>query len=103
MDAPCVCSDAPQPRCADLLSDPHQLFDEPKLAALRAVAAGSGLDYCGIDCALDRYGQVVIFEANAAMLVHDEKDSAFLYKNHYIGKIRDAFQARLGRLARETH
>ena len=87
---------------AVFLSDPHQLFDEPKLAALRAVAAGSGLDYCGIDCALDRYGQVVIFEANAAMLVHDEKDSAFLYKNHYIGKIRDAFQARLGRLARET-
>jgi hypothetical protein len=81
------------------LKEPRLVFDEPHLAALRAVAARSGLDYCGIDCALDSQGQIVIFETNASMLVHNEKNDLFAYKNPYVAKIKDAYHARLARLA----
>ena len=81
------------------LRDPHLVFDAAHQEALRAVAAASGLDYCGIDCSLDRDGNIVVFETNAAMLVHDEKDQLFAYKNPFIGRIKDAFEALLARLA----
>ena len=82
------------------LKAPQLVFAESQLAALRAVAGATGLDYCGIDCALDRNGEIVVFESNAAMLVHDEKDETFAYKNPYIARIKDAFAAKLVRLAR---
>ena len=63
------------------------------------VAAATGLDYCGIDCGIDREGRVVVFEANASMLVHDERNPLFAYKNRYIARIKDAFGALLARLA----
>jgi hypothetical protein len=81
------------------LKDPHLVFDEPHQAALRAVAAATRLDYCGIDCALDSNGDIVVFETNAAMLVHDEEDEMFTYKNPYVIKIKNAFDAMLRRLA----
>ena len=81
------------------LQNPQLVFGEDRLRALRAVAAATGLDYCGIDCALDRDGRVVVFETNASMLVHDEKDRTFAYKNPYVARIKAAFDARLARLA----
>ena len=81
------------------LRDPYCVFDGPHQEALRAVAAASGLEYCGIDCSLDRGGNIVVFEANAAMLVHEEKDLNFAYKNPFIAEIKDAFEAMLIRLA----
>ena len=39
-----------------------------------------GLDYFGIDCGLDASGNLVVFEVNASMLVHDRNDR-FPYKN----------------------
>ena len=81
------------------LSDPSQVFGAPQLAALRAVVAATGLDYSGIDCALDANGYVVVFETNAVMLVHDENEALFAYKNLYIGRIKQAFNAMLARLA----
>ena len=83
----------------DFLKDPQLVFDGPRLAALQAVAAATGLGYCGIDCALDRAGEVVVFEANATMLVHEEEDRLFLYKNPYIARIKATFDAMLARLA----
>jgi tetratricopeptide (TPR) repeat protein len=71
------------------------VFDAERQAALRAVGRATGLDYCGIDCALDREGNIVVFESNATMLVHDEKDPLFMYKNPYIAKIKTAFDAML--------
>jgi hypothetical protein len=38
-----------------------------------------------------------VFEANAAMLVHDEKTETFAYKNQYIARIKQAFDALLSR------
>jgi hypothetical protein len=81
------------------LRDPQLVFNEPHQAALKAVAATSGLDYCGIDCALDAAGLIVVFETNASMLVHDEKDATFAYKNPYIARIKEAYHARLAILA----
>jgi len=80
------------------LRDPQLVFDAPHQAALLTVAAATKLDYSGIDCALDRDGRIVVFETNAAMLVHDETDELFAYKNPYIFRIKDAFDAMLKRL-----
>ena len=81
------------------LRDPHFVFDERHQDALRTAVAAIGLDYSGIDCALDCYGEIVVFETNATMLVHDEKDVIFAYKNPYVAKIKAAFNAKLTRLA----
>ena len=81
------------------LQDTGLVFDEPHQAALRAMAAATGLQYCGIDCALHRDGAIVLFEANAAMLVHDEQDAVYAYKNRYVARIKSAFEAMLRRLA----
>ena len=81
------------------LIDPSLVLGAPQLACLRAVAAATGLDYGGIDCALDRDGNIVVFESNAVMLVHDENEGLLAYKNLYISRIKEAFNAMLARLA----
>ena len=73
------------------------VFDAAQQDALRAMARATGLDYGGIDCGIHRDGRIVVFEANAAMLVHDEKTAIFAYKNQYIARIKHAFDAMLSR------
>jgi tetratricopeptide (TPR) repeat protein len=73
------------------------VFGEAHQEAFRAMAKATGLDYGGIDCGVGRDGRIVVFEANASMLVHDESDAVFAYKNPYIAKIKDAFDAMLSR------
>ena len=84
---------------AAFLKEPDSVFDQLHQSALRAAAAAVGLDFCGIDCALDSNGDIVIFEINATMRVHDEKNEIFAYKNAYIAKIKAAFNLMLNRLA----
>jgi tetratricopeptide (TPR) repeat protein len=79
------------------LEDIGGVFNAAHQDALRAMAKATGLDYGGIDCGLDRDGQIVVFEANASMLVHDEKTEEFAYKNPYVAKIKTAFDAMLAR------
>jgi glutathione synthase/RimK-type ligase-like ATP-grasp enzyme len=38
---------------------------------MREIQERIGLDYFGIDCGLDRAGNLFVFEANASMLVHE--------------------------------
>jgi tetratricopeptide (TPR) repeat protein len=73
------------------------VFNVAQQDALRAMARATGLDYGGIDCGIDRDDRIVVFEANAAMLVHDEKTAVFAYKNQYIAKIKQAFDALMSR------
>ncbi len=73
------------------------VFDAAHQDALRAMARATGLDYGGIDCGIGRDGRLVMFEANAAMLVHDEKTAVFAYKNQYIARIKQAFDTMLSR------
>jgi tetratricopeptide (TPR) repeat protein len=79
------------------LENPGGVFNAAQQGALRAMARATGLDYGGIDCGIDRDGRIVVFEANAAMLVHDEKTEVFTYKNQYIARIKQAFDAMLSR------
>ena len=77
------------------LDDMGGVFNVEQQNALRAIARATALDYGGVDCGLDPNGQIVVFEANASMLVHDEKTEDFSYKNRYIAKIKNAFDAML--------
>ena len=81
------------------LARPHEVFDAAQQAAVLAMAAATGLDYCGVDIGIDASGAVVFFESNATMLVHDEKDGPFVFKNPYIARIKQAFDAMLARKA----
>jgi tetratricopeptide (TPR) repeat protein len=82
------------------LDDPSHVFGLPQLAALRSIRDTIGLEYFGIDCALDREGCVVVFEVNACMLVHGDND-AFPYKTKAVERIKQAFQAMLDALAQQ--
>jgi glutathione synthase/RimK-type ligase-like ATP-grasp enzyme len=81
----------------DFLADPDRVLGPAQMAALAAIGRATGLDYGGADFGLDREGQIVVFEANASMLVHDEKDAVFAYKNPYIARIKQAFDTMLVR------
>jgi tetratricopeptide (TPR) repeat protein len=81
------------------LRAPEQVFGEAHYEALRVIRDRIGLDYFGIDCALDRDGRLVVFEVNASMLVHDQNPE-FPYKDPYIHRIKVAFDGMLAHLAR---
>jgi len=92
---------------AAFLADPAAVFNAANYQALRAVRERFGLDYFGIDCGLDPDGNLVVFEVNASMLVHDD-NAEFPYKDPFVRVIKTAFNAmlrsragrsRLGRLS----
>jgi Tetratricopeptide repeat len=80
------------------LDAPHTVFGERQYAVLRAIRDAIGLRYWGIDCALDCEGSVVVFEANATMLVHT-RNGPFPYKRPAVAQIKRAYDAMLERLA----
>jgi len=65
---------------------------------LRAIQQRIGLDYFGVDCGLDRGGNLVVFEANASMLVHEDNHE-FPYKAPFVYRIKAAFDEMLGKAA----
>ena len=76
------------------LEDPAAALGADAAAAVAAIGAAMGLDYAGVDFTLTPDGRVLLFEANATMLVHPEaQDSALAHKNPYIERIFAAFQA----------
>jgi len=81
-------------RCAEeeaFMRDPRSAFSPQALAAIDAIARAMDLDYGGLDCALMPDGRVIVFEANAAMLVHLNDDPVqYPYKHELVPKIRDA-------------
>jgi glutathione synthase/RimK-type ligase-like ATP-grasp enzyme len=81
------------------LRAPEQVFGAAHDEALRVIRDRIGLDYFGIDCGLDRDGNLVVFEVNASMLVHDQNPE-FPYKDLYIRRIKVAFDGMLERFAR---
>ena len=76
------------------LEEPQTVFGPRALEALRAIQTKIGLDYFGIDCALDREGRVIVFEANASMLVH-LRNEQFPYKNDAVLRIKSEFASML--------
>jgi hypothetical protein len=51
------------------LADPEGVIGARAMAALRRIGEALGLDYAGIDFALDADGTVLVFEANATMRI----------------------------------
>jgi tetratricopeptide (TPR) repeat protein len=83
---------------ARFLAEPRAALGRQATAALGAVARRLDLDFCGIDFAIDTQGRVLVFEANATMLVHlADKRELFPYKHEYVPRIFDAFAAMLAR------
>jgi hypothetical protein len=66
--------------------------------ALAAVASRVGLDYFTIDCAENKNGELLIFEADNTAVVHNmDSPEVFPYKGPQMRKIFDAFAAMLVR------
>jgi Flp pilus assembly protein TadD len=83
---------------AAFLAKPEAVFSPANYASLRAIRDAIGLEYFGIDCALDQAGNVLVFEVNASMLVHDRNEE-FPYKDPYVVVIKQAFDAMLQKTA----
>ena len=68
--------------------------------ALAAIAERVGLDYFTIDCAENKRGELLIFEADNTAVVHNmDSPELFPYKPPQMRKIFDAFAAMLYRCA----
>jgi hypothetical protein len=87
---------------AAFLANPAAIFNAGHYQALREVRERFRLDYFGIDCGLDRDGNLVVFEVNASMLVHDD-NAEFPYKSPFVRAIKTAFDAMLRNRAGRTN
>ena len=68
--------------------------------ALAALADRVGLDYFTVDCAENKSGELLIFEADNTAVVHNmDSPEAFPYKGPQMRKIFDAFAGMLSRRA----
>ena len=81
------------------LDDPAAFLGEAAMKAITEIGRRLDLDYCGLDFSVLPDGRVLVFEANATMLVHPEADGPLAYRNPAVMRIIDAFQALLARRA----
>jgi len=80
------------------LQDLGSVFDAPLRGVLGAIAERMGLDYCGIDCTLIPNGDLFVFEADPAMIVHlSDPIEIYPYKHEYIPRISRALEAMIDR------
>ena len=79
------------------LKNPTAVFSAKHYQALQSIQQAVGLEYFGIDCGLDKDDNLVIFEVNASMLVHQQNEG-YPYKTPYVAKIKQAFDDMLGKL-----
>lgn len=79
---------------AQMMATFDQGFAARHADAFRALHAAFGLDYFAVDCAEDRQGRLLIFEADTAMIVHDmDPPELYPYKAPAMRKLFAAFQA----------
>jgi hypothetical protein len=82
------------------LRDPEAAIGTPACAALERIRAATGLDYLGIDFGIDGAGRVVVFEANATMIVLPPgPEPMWDYRRASVRRIVDAVRTML--LARQ--
>ena len=91
---------------ADMTASPAKIEEERRFlqdsgaalgrrasAAVAAIGRRLDMDYGGIDFAVLHDGRVLVFEANATMLVHRERNNGPLaHKNPHVQRIVDAFE-----------
>jgi len=86
---------------ARFLADPAAVIGARAVAALERIRDVLALDYAGIDFSLDRAGRVVVFEANATMIVLPPgQDPIWNYRRAPVARVIDAVRAMLRRRAR---
>jgi hypothetical protein len=69
-------------------------FARRHAAAFQGLQERLGLDYFAVDCAETADGQLLIFEADVAMIVHDlDPEALYPYKKSQMRKVFDAFEA----------
>jgi tetratricopeptide (TPR) repeat protein/glutathione synthase/RimK-type ligase-like ATP-grasp enzyme len=83
---------------AAFLDDPHAVFGAAHETALHEIARIVDLEFFGVDCSVDHDGNLLIFEVNASMLIHDD-NADFPYKAPHVARIKASFDALLARKA----
>ena len=85
---------------ARFLSQFDDTFGRRHAEVLAAIADRIGLDYFAIDCAETKEGELLLFEADNASIVHDmDPPDVFPYKGPQMRKVFDAFAAMLYKCA----
>lgn len=83
---------------ADCMAHFDQQFAHRHARALQEINQRIGLPYLGIDCAETPSGELLIFEIDNAMIVHDmDPDNLFPYKKPVMKKLFTAFRDMLER------
>jgi hypothetical protein len=78
---------------ACFLEDPGAALGPKAMAAVAAVGRRLDLDFAGLDFAVLADGRILVFEANATMLVHlHDPIEDFPYKHAHVPKIFQAFE-----------
>lgn len=85
---------------AQIMAHFEQQFARRHAQAFQAIDARMGMPYLGIDCAETREGELLVFEADNAMIVHAmDAEEMYPYKRPVMQKVFDAFRAMLARAA----
>ena len=79
------------------LSDPAAYLGQKAFDALHAIRDTLDLDFFGIDFTLDSAGNVIVFEANAAMRHNFDHAENFPYTRPHLERVSAAFAAMLER------
>ncbi len=91
-------ADSPEHRAEDaaFLENMPGVLGQRAMAALAAIQSRLGLDYAGIDFGLNATGDVLLFEANATMVVNPpEPDERWSYRRPAVERIHRAVQRML--------
>jgi len=94
-------SDEKRAEEADFMRGFDEIFAVRHRHALAAMAERVGLDYFTVDCAVNKNGELLIFEADNTAVVHNmDSPEVFPYKPRQMNMIFDAFAAMLSRHAK---
>jgi hypothetical protein len=81
---------------AAFLADMAGVVGQRGMAALEHIREALGLDYAGVDFALTAEGEILVFEANATMVVNPpEPDPRWAYRRAAVDRIHDAVRKML--------
>jgi hypothetical protein len=83
---------------AKFLKDMPNTIGLTAMEALKQIQQHLGLDYAGIDFGLNDHGKVLLFEANATMVVNPpDQDSQWDYRRAPIQRVQNAIRRMLMR------
>ncbi len=85
----------PENREEDLkfLNQMPEVLGKPAIEALGKICSSLGLDYAGVDFSLNDKGDILLFEANATMVVNPpDRDQRWDYRRQAVQKILHAIQ-----------